>query len=75
MSQSDNDSQSDRNGWYRSERFVIEKLKDLEESNKEICKQLDKNTIDISNLSVKAGIWGSVASALIFIILKLLKLN
>ena len=60
------------NGWSKWEQLVLDKLGNLEESDKEI--KLDVKLIlinhlphlreEIAALKVKAGIWGAIAGAL-----------
>lgn len=48
------------NGWNEYSKLVLQEIKDLGDENDRQWDKIEKNTIEIATLKVKAGIWGII---------------
>jgi len=60
--------------WKSWSRYVLKELENLSDENKELKSEVAKISIELSQLQVKAGLWGGLAGAIPIIIVLLLKL-
>ena len=58
------DKDDNNNSWHEWSRFVLEELKRLNKVYNELDKKVDKITVEIATLNVKAGVWGALAGAI-----------
>lgn len=54
---------TDKDTWNEWSKYVLEELKRINGCYVEIDKKVDKISIDIATLKVKAGIWGLIGGA------------